>query len=249
VKHARLSPLLIFVLLAQARAATEANNELNRQRAKAGLWPYTADRGLIEGAEKCANYRAAHHIQFHIGDDFGFLPPGCKHYTSPGRGGWMDQLEQGGAGVSNDVFEACFADWPKRLPGEMAHGDIPGVRDNTVYAGAAVAFDERGRRYCQLFVSSVPSSFFRRPIESVVRATRAIFNAREVSDTDVRATRIIFGGARETPEAAEPQATVAVDNAPNYSYPSSNSVTPEPGQSRPGLLGRLRSRLHRSSKG
>lgn len=211
--------LAILCLCSPLSAATDAMTELNNQRGRVGLFPFIEDAGLTQGAMKCADYRASWGMAGHTGDDFKFLPPGCMHMMS---NGWMQ--EKGGAGVSSTGFSACYANYPQMLPKEQPHGGIPGVVGNNIYAGAAVAYDNRGQRYCSLFVSGSPSRMFH-PIEAVVRATREILAPRFE------------------------QAPIPVEVAPQQAYNAAQQVTPSSGQVRQGILGRLRSRFKRSGGG
>ncbi len=133
-----------------APAANDALAEVNNQRARAGLFPFVYDEGLTQAASRVADVRAARHIQFHC-NDFQYLPSGVN-----GSG------IVSGAGVSSNKFMACYTEYPRRMGGEASHGGIPGVQGNTVYAGAAVAYDSSGQRYCHLFVSGRPSGIVSR---------------------------------------------------------------------------------------
>lgn len=56
--------------------ATDALAEVNAARAKRGLRPFQRDEGLMVGALKCAEYRAARRMAGHTQNDFQFLPAG-----------------------------------------------------------------------------------------------------------------------------------------------------------------------------
>lgn len=153
---------IIFFSASGLPAAEDAIAEVNQQRARTGLFPFIRDEGLTIGAQRAADYRAARHIQFHCNDGQ-FLPPECQR-------SWTS-----GAGVSSNKFMACYTEYPRMMPGESMHGGISGVSGNTVYAGAAIAYDNRGQRYCHLFVSGRPSNI--QPVKAMVQVTQRIIQA------------------------------------------------------------------------
>lgn len=52
--------------------------QVNARRRAAGLTPYIECPDLAAGAKACAEYRAAQGIAAHTGNDFAFLPRGCR---------------------------------------------------------------------------------------------------------------------------------------------------------------------------
>ncbi len=176
-------------------SATDAMDEVNRQRQAHGLFPFIRDEGLSQSAARVADVRAARHIQFHCNDSQ-YVPPGCPGWSS-------------GAGVSSQKFMACYAEWPNRMPGESPHGGISGVSGQTVYAGAATALDEHGSRYCHLFVSGRPSGIG-------TRIKQAVSSLCEM------ASHRVYGIDAYTPvqavQVVQPAASVAVgDTTPSHS--------------------------------
>jgi hypothetical protein len=98
-------------------------DEVNAKRAASGLRPFIRDEGLTQAARSCAEFRAAHGLFGHTGNDFAFVPAGtsassagCAAY--PAGYGWM----------------SCC------------------TYDNYTYAGAAWVTGRDGQRYMHLFV-------------------------------------------------------------------------------------------------
>jgi len=74
--------LALFCLAVPVRgadmdSATEALDEVNAVRARAGLYPYLRDPGLTAAAQSAAAFRANRLIAGHTANDFTALPDGC----------------------------------------------------------------------------------------------------------------------------------------------------------------------------
>lgn len=104
-------------------AAEPALDEVNALRKAKGLKPYLIDSGLQLGAEKCADYRAAHLIEGHTRNDFRFLPLKVEA-----------EAAGAGAAVPKAGWLSCcvYEDWD--------------------YAGAAYKVGKNGKRYMTIFV-------------------------------------------------------------------------------------------------
>ena len=82
-----------------------ALDEVNAQRAAAGLRPYLPDPGLTTAAMECATYRANGGIQGHTGNDFAFLPAGTSSPCA-GCAAWQSGF---GACAILDNYTYCGA--------------------------------------------------------------------------------------------------------------------------------------------
>jgi hypothetical protein len=107
----------------------DALDEVNRQRAARGLYPYRRCPLLTVAAAACARYRANHGIHGHT-NDFAFVPAGC-HCAATGAEG---SGSHGPGWVPADGFGACA------------------VFDSYREAGAAWVTAPNGQMYCSLFV-------------------------------------------------------------------------------------------------
>jgi hypothetical protein len=110
-------------MAAPLRAGADALAEVNAARAARGLKPFIKDAHLTAGAINVADFRAARLIEGHTANDFAGLP------------------------VSSTASAAGCAAWePSWGWGACC------TFENYMYAGAAWALGQDGRRYMQLFV-------------------------------------------------------------------------------------------------
>lgn len=103
--------------------ATDALDEVNAVRAKAGLHPYRRDKNLTIAAKRAAAYRADRLIAGHCNNDFSFLPQG-SHAQAAGCAAWEPRMGWGSC--------CTYERWR--------------------YAGAAWKKGRDGRRYMHIFV-------------------------------------------------------------------------------------------------
>jgi hypothetical protein len=113
----------VFLAFTARSRSDDALDEVNAQRARAGLRPFKRDDGLTAAAKNCAQVRARHRCFGHTGNDFLALPAGVLAGAA-GCGCW-----EPGIG-----FMSCC-----RL-------------ENWTYAGAWMTKGSDGRWYCHLFV-------------------------------------------------------------------------------------------------
>jgi hypothetical protein len=125
-----LLPLLaVLALVSPAFAqATDALDEVNAARQRAGLRPFVRDDGLAVAALSAARYRASRLIAGHV-NDFEHLPAGCSA-SAAGCAAWEPSLGWG----SCTTYESY------------------------THAGAAYAIGKDGRRFMHIFVRNGPQT-------------------------------------------------------------------------------------------
>lgn len=127
--------LLIGLILACSSAAFGAEpalDQLNRQRAAKGLYPYIYDAPLQAGAEALAHYRAMCHIAGHAANDFQFC---------------------GGSSVQ---CTGCSA-WSQSTVAQLGVGACEDYGTSFRYAGCGWETGSDGIVYAHLVLSNYPS--------------------------------------------------------------------------------------------
>lgn len=103
------SPSVSAVPLPTGQESKDSLDEVNAERAKRGLQPFTRDPLLCQAAYACAKARAASHIHGHLSSDFDYLPAGARA-TAAGCGAWLPG-EGWGTCCTYDSYQTAGAAW------------------------------------------------------------------------------------------------------------------------------------------
>ncbi len=125
-----LLPILFaFASCSNCYPAEDALAVVNADRAAKGLKPFIRDAGLTAAAIAACDYREAHRIEGHTGNDFQFLPAGCS-------------ADAAGCGAVPPIFgfATCC------------------LNDDYQYAGAAWLRGRDGQNWCHIFCRGGSSS-------------------------------------------------------------------------------------------